>query len=222
MFEFILVDDSNAERKKKNRSIAHSHVKKRDRRTKRDRQIQRKEPPKKSVVRVAAEGIAEDSVEALWSDHARPLRALPVDSSTSRQSSFSGQDLFPGLDATNGSISTLTSMSPTVDLGVATAFAEAFGTQDPRTRLMLDHGRLLYSARLAQSLFLIRRSSQGPVAGLHARCRRWRLPSTLSGLVSSNVPESGAFPYCGRGWSPALGLSSPIHLLLRFPARPRS
>jgi hypothetical protein len=35
-FAFILVDDSNPERRKKNRSIAHSHVKRTNQRTKRE------------------------------------------------------------------------------------------------------------------------------------------------------------------------------------------
>jgi hypothetical protein len=55
------------------------------------------------------------------------------------------------------------------------------------------------------------------VAGLYAQFRRRRLQSALSGLVSSSLPKSGAFPPCGRRWSAALGLSSQIHILSGLP-----
>jgi hypothetical protein len=139
-FAFIHVDDSNPERRKKNRSIAHSHVKKTDRRTKREQQIQSKRPAKKSVV-VVEEEISKDGLERLWSDHARSLRASSVDSLISQRSSFSGEELLTGFDDTSGWTSKLSRMSPTIDLGFSTALTGCFGTQDPRTRLILDHCR---------------------------------------------------------------------------------
>jgi hypothetical protein len=150
MFEFILVDNSNPERKKKNRSIAHSHVKRIDRRTKRDQHVQRKEHPKNPVVVVVEEGVGNDDVEELWSDQARSMRASSVDSSTSRRSSFTDQDLLTGLDDTDGWISTLSSMSPTIDWGLSSALAGSFGTQDPRTRQVLDHCRIIMFSTASQ------------------------------------------------------------------------
>jgi hypothetical protein len=150
MFEFILVDDSNPEQKKKNRSIAHSHVKRINRRTKRDQHVQRKEHQKEPVVVLVEEGIGNDDVEELWSGHARSMRASSVDSSTSHRSSFTGQGLLTGLDDTGGSISTLRSMSPTIDVGFSTVLAGCFGTQDPRTHEMLDHCRIMMFSTASQ------------------------------------------------------------------------
>ena len=140
-FEFILVDDSNPERKKKNRSIAHSHVKKTDKRTKREQQNQSNEPVRKSVVVVVEEEIGEDDFEELWSNHARSVRASSIDSLNLRRPSFSSDDLLTDPDGTNGWVSTISSMSLTIGLGFSTTLGGFFGAQDPRTRQMLDHCR---------------------------------------------------------------------------------
>jgi hypothetical protein len=146
-FAFILVDDSNPERRKKNRSIAHSHVKKTNRRTKHEQQNQTREPPKKSVAVVVGDEIGEDGLEELWSAHATSARTSSIDSLTSQSLTPFAKNPLARLEDISSSISPLSSLSPTIDLGVSTALDGCFGTQDPRTLQMIDHCRIfMFSA----------------------------------------------------------------------------
>jgi hypothetical protein len=217
-FAFILVDDSNPERRKKNRSIAHSHVKRTNQRTKREQRDHTQEPLKKSVAVVVGD---EDGLEELWSTHATSTQASSIDSLNSPRSSSFAKNLLAGLEDTSNSIISLRGLSPTIDLGFSTAFDRCLGTQDPRTFQMIDHCRtFIFSAGGVQKSSLTMDSYQGPVARVYARCRRRCLPSPLRSLVSSNVPKPGTFPYCGRAWSPALRLPSKINILFRFQTHP--
>ena len=141
MFEFILVDDSNPERRRKNRSIAHSHVKKADQRTKRNQQTKTRESAKKPVTLVVEDQTDQDDPEVLWSSHARSVRASSTYSFELQTASFSGGDFLADLDNTSGWISTLSSMSPTIDLGFSTYLGDCFGVHDAHTRQMIDHCR---------------------------------------------------------------------------------
>jgi hypothetical protein len=213
-FAFILVDDSNPAQRKKNRSIAHSHVKKTNRRTKREQQNQTQEPPKKSMAVVVGD---EDGLEELWPAHATSAQASSIDSLALRRSSSIVENLLTGLEDTGNSISPLRSLLPTIDFGFSTALDGCFGTQDPRTLQMIDHCRtFILSAGGVQKSLLTTYSYQGLVAKVYARCRRRCLPSPLRSLVSSNVPKPGTFPYCDCAWSPTLRLPSKINVLFRF------
>ena len=141
MFEFILVDDSNPERRRKNRSIAHFHVKKADQRTKRNQQTKTRESAKKPALLVVEVRTGQDDHEELWSSHARSLRVSSIDSFDLQTPSFSGGDFLAGLDDSSGWISTLSSMSPTIDLGFSLSLSDCFGVHDARTHQMVDHCR---------------------------------------------------------------------------------
>jgi hypothetical protein len=146
-FAFILVDDSNPERKKRNRSIAHSHVKKISRRTKHEQQNQTQEPPKRSVAVAVGDEISEDGLEELWSARAISARTLSIDSLTSQRLSSFAESLLAHLNDTSSSISPFSSLSPTIDLGFSTALDGCFGTKDPRTLQIIDHCRtFMFSA----------------------------------------------------------------------------
>lgn len=151
MFEFILVDDSNPERRKKNRSIAHSHVKKLDQRTRRARQIHPREPAKKSVIVIVDDEIGQGDLEELWSDHARSVWSSSIVSVNSQKLNVCGENP-KGIDDTSGWISTLGNISPSVDFGFSTALGGVFGSQDRRTRLMLDHCRTSMFGNASQEM----------------------------------------------------------------------
>ena len=161
-FAFILVDDSNPERRKKNRSIAHSHVKRTNQRTKREQRDHTQGPLRKSVAVVAGD---EDGLEELWSAHATSAQASSIDSLHPPRSSSFAENLLARLEDTSNSMISLRSLSPTIDLGFSTAFDRCLGTQDPRTFQMINHCRtFIFSAGGVQKSSLTMYSYQGPVA----------------------------------------------------------
>ena len=159
-FQFIEVDDNSAEQKRKNRSIAHSHVKKAERRARRARNLYVEDEsiekagsshlPSSSDYSESPTGTvswsspiistSSSDFEAVKEEQETRLLVQCYDSANSKMLPFAidwvehkyRRKRVPSIDGC---------LRPTVDLSYATALEGCFGTQCSVTQLVLDHGQ---------------------------------------------------------------------------------
>ena len=163
-FQFIEVDDTSPEQKKKNRSIAHSHVKKVERRARRARYLYVEndllEKPSESQSTYPStffeSWTSTTSSTSLISSTSSGYLAIAkkqreISQQAERRYSTSSSMLTLGEDWVElkpppiGLPSIQGCLRPTIDLSYAPGLGGCFGTQSPVTQLVLDHGQFRIS-----------------------------------------------------------------------------